>query len=129
MSKNPNFLHLIPLNPRINIFFQNSCRVTFFTSLTSNFMQSFGKSNEWSSRYWKTDTQTDHGRGWFLGTMLGKNGVQKYKFYIQNLLWCFSKLIDIEDIQYFQNSHSFTRNKRLAVFDSHGITGLVISVL
>ena len=47
MSKNPNFWHLIPLNPRIKIFFQNSGRVTFFTLLTPNFMQSFRKI-EWA---------------------------------------------------------------------------------
>ena len=47
MSKNPYFWHLIPLNPRIKIFFQNSGRVTFFTLLTPNFMQSFRKI-EWA---------------------------------------------------------------------------------
>ena len=43
VKKNSNFWHLIPLNPRIKIFFQNSSRVTFFTLLTPNFMQSFRK--------------------------------------------------------------------------------------
>ena len=33
----------LTLNPQIKIFFQNSGRVTFFTLLTPNFMQSFRK--------------------------------------------------------------------------------------
>ena len=64
MSKNLNFWHLIPLNPRIKIFFQNSGRVTFFTLLTPNFMQSFRKI-EWAvSEIFKdglTDGLTDKG--------------------------------------------------------------------
>ena len=59
MSKNPNFWHLIPLNPRINIFFQNSCRVTFFTLWTCKTSCKVSeKTNEWSVRY---SRQTDWG--------------------------------------------------------------------
>ena len=58
----PNFRYLIPLDPRIKIFFQNFGRVTFFTLLTPNFMQSFRKkTNERSLRYLKMDGRT-HGR-------------------------------------------------------------------
>ena len=64
MSKIPNFWHLIPLNPRIKIFFQNSGHVTFFTLLTPNFMQSFRKI-EWAVseifKDWLTDGLTDKG--------------------------------------------------------------------
>ena len=81
MSKNPNFWHLIPLNPRVKIFFQNSGRVTFFTWLTPNFMQSFRKI-EWAvSEIFKdgrTDRLTDgitgrlsDGQGRLLCTPLG----------------------------------------------------------
>ena len=37
----------------------NSGRVTFFTLLTPNFMQSLRKTNEWSPRYLKTDGLTN----------------------------------------------------------------------
>ena len=46
------------LNPRIKIFSQNSGRVTFFTLLTPNFMQSF-KTNEQYPRFLKINQWTD----------------------------------------------------------------------
>ena len=41
ISIDPKFWHLIPLDPRIKIVFQNSGWFTFFTLLTPNFMQNF----------------------------------------------------------------------------------------
>ena len=58
MTKTPNFWHLIPLNPWIKIFFQNSGSVTFFTLLTFNFMQSFRKI-EWAVSEIFKDGRTD----------------------------------------------------------------------
>ena len=76
MSENSNFWHLIPLNPRIKIFFHNISSVTFFTLLTPNFMQSFRKTNEQSPRSLKTDQRTDRrtmdGPGRLLRTPSGK---------------------------------------------------------
>ena len=59
----PEFFILNPLNPRIKIIFQNFGRVTFFTLLTPNFMQSFRKTNEQSfQNIWRrTDGQTTDG--------------------------------------------------------------------
>ena len=78
----PNFRHLIPLNPRIKMFFQNSGRVTFFTLLTPIFMQSFRKLNERSPRYLKINGLADgltDGQGRLPWTPSGKPGVQNYK--------------------------------------------------
>ena len=74
MSKNLNFWHLIPLNPRIKIFFQNSGRVTFFTLLTPNFMQNFRKI-EWAVSEIFKDGLTD-GQGRLPWTPSGKPGIQ-----------------------------------------------------
>ena len=41
-AQNPNFWHLIPLNPQIKIF-SNSSSDTFFALLTPNIQQSFRK--------------------------------------------------------------------------------------
>ena len=59
MCKNPNFWHLLPLNPRIKIFFQNFGRVTFLINWPLTSCKSSEKSNEQSLRYLKTGGQTD----------------------------------------------------------------------
>ena len=60
MSKNPNFWHLIPLNPRIKIFFQNSDRVTFLNFIDPKLRAKFQKKQ--MSSLWDilrlTDTRT-----------------------------------------------------------------------
>ena len=82
MSKNHNkFLHLIPLTHQIKIFFQNFDRVTFFTLLTPNFMQSFRKNFLAVSEISKdgqTDGRTD-GQGRLLWTPMGRPMVQNQK--------------------------------------------------
>ena len=58
MLKNPNFLHLIPLNPRIKIFFQIYSRVTFVYFIDLQLHAKFQKKNERSLRYLETDGRT-----------------------------------------------------------------------
>ena len=69
--------HLIPPDPQIMIF-QNSGRVTFFTLLTPNFMQSFRKKQKAVFEIFKdgvTDVPTDK-QGPLLWTLSGKIRVQ-----------------------------------------------------
>ena len=59
MSKNANFCHLIPLNPKIKTFYSKFRSCHFFTLSTPNLMQNFRKIVEQSMRYSKTDRRTD----------------------------------------------------------------------
>ena len=68
MSQNRNFWHLIPLNPQIKIFFQNSGSVTFLLYWHLSKCKISEKTNERSLRYLThgrkdghKDTRTDKG--------------------------------------------------------------------
>ena len=80
--------HFIPTKTRAKFYCQKSRNDTFFTLLTTNFMQILEKTNEQSPIYlkiegWTEDWSTDRGntdkQGQFLRTLLDKHGVQKYK--------------------------------------------------
>ena len=80
MSQNPNFWHLIPLNPQIKIFFQIRVVSLLLLYGPATSCKVSEKTNKRSLRYLKTDTRT-HGRthrpqGWLLRTPPGKPRIQ-----------------------------------------------------
>ena len=61
MSKNPNFRHLIHLNPQIKILFQNSGRSITLLDWPPTSCKVSEKTNELCPRYLKMDQQTNEG--------------------------------------------------------------------
>ena len=104
MSKKPSFWHLIPLNPRIKIFFKIPVVSLFLLHWSLTSCKVSEKLNERSRR---TNGQTN-GQGRLLWTPSGKHGVQNifiYPFCIKHK--CRSSIMTIYKLPWLRQSQNY----------------------